>query len=82
MEFILYPSHQGILTHRPYLDTLPSTEKLRTPLHFTHDELEAFRGSNLYGATLDRQREWQEEWNRCREAFAAANPAWASELTW
>ncbi|EPS95499.1 hypothetical protein FOMPIDRAFT_1062699 [Fomitopsis schrenkii] len=75
-------SHQDILAHRHYLDTLPSAEKLRTPLHFTHDELGAFRGSNLYGATLVRQREWQEEWKQCREAFAAANPAWASELTW
>ena len=75
-------SHRDVLAHRPYLDILPSADKLRTPLHFTHDELEAFRGSNLYGATHDRQREWQEECNQCREAFAAVNPTWANEFTW
>ena len=75
-------SHRDVLAHEPYLDTLPSADKLRTPLHFTHEELEAFRGSNLYGATHDRRRAWQEECNQCREAFAAVNPAWASEFTW
>ena len=77
-----YPSYQGVLEHGPYLDILPSADELRTPLHFTHDELESFRGSNLYGATHDRQREWQKECNQCREAFAAANATWAGEFTW
>ncbi|TFY63912.1 hypothetical protein EVJ58_g2957 [Rhodofomes roseus] len=76
------PSHRDILVHWPYLKTLPSADKLRTPLHFTHNELEAFRGSNLYGATLDRQREWQQEWRECQDFLSAANPAWASDFTW
>ncbi|KZT69429.1 SET domain-containing protein [Daedalea quercina L-15889] len=74
--------HQDVLAHWPYLKTLPSADKLRTPLHFTSTELEAFRGSNLYGATLDRHRDWQQEWTQCRGLFSTVNSAWAGEFTW
>ncbi|OJT10951.1 Ribosomal lysine N-methyltransferase set10 [Trametes pubescens] len=71
-----------VLRHGPYLDTLPSPERLMTPLHFTPNELEAFKGSNLYGATLDRRRDWEAEWAQCRDVVAAANPTWGEAFTW
>ncbi|KAH9915320.1 SET domain-containing protein [Fomitopsis serialis] len=75
-------SNRDVLKHWPYLNTLPSADKLLTPLHFTATEIEAFRGSNLYGATHDRQRDWQQEWRQCQELFSAANSPWGSEFTW
>src|ERR1700730_9139603 len=45
-------SHETLI-HSPYLDTLPSPTHLRTPLHFTKEETDALRGTNVYGATLD-----------------------------
>ncbi|VDC06653.1 unnamed protein product [Peniophora sp. CBMAI 1063] len=70
------------LAHRPYIDTLPSHRLLRTPLHFTDAELEALRGSNMYGATLDRRKDWQEEWLKCQSDIAKVNVGWAEGLTW
>ncbi|EMD35055.1 hypothetical protein CERSUDRAFT_107074 [Gelatoporia subvermispora B] len=70
------------LLHTPYLSTLPSADKLRTPLHFTPAELDALRGSNLHGATLDRQRELQAEWAQCQTIVAAANEDWGLRFTW
>ncbi|EIW56718.1 SET domain-containing protein [Trametes versicolor FP-101664 SS1] len=71
-----------VLRHGPYLDTLPSPERLVTPLHFTSNELEAFRGTNLYGATIDRQRDWEAEWVQCQAVVSAASPAWGKAFTW
>ncbi|KAH9948512.1 SET domain-containing protein [Amylocystis lapponica] len=71
-----------VLLHWPYINTLPAPEKLRTPLHFTETELLAFRGTNLYGATLSRRSEWQTEWEQCRAVIFASNPSWGSEFTW
>lgn len=70
------------LLHYAYVKTLPSAQKLRTPLHFTRLELESFQGTNLYGATLDREREWRAEWEQCRNAFSKANPEWGSKFSW
>ncbi|TFK47247.1 SET domain-containing protein [Heliocybe sulcata] len=70
------------LRHFPYLNTLPSPPKLRTPLHFTDNELQAFKGTNLYGATLDRKRQWEAEWQRCRDLIKPINEQWAADLTW
>lgn len=70
------------LKHRPYLHVLPHPSKLRTPLHFTEEELEALRGSNLYGATLDRSHEWQAEWKECRDAIHLVNETWALHISW
>ncbi|KAH9916275.1 SET domain-containing protein [Epithele typhae] len=80
MHWVAGPS--DVLQHLPYLATLPSSDKLRTPLHFTEAELEAFKGSNLYGATLDRKREWQTEWEECRAIVAASNVKWGEDFTW
>ncbi|KAI0351679.1 SET domain-containing protein [Trametes cingulata] len=83
MHWIADPSSsKDALRHGPYIDTLPSSDKLRTPLHFTSVELEAFRGSNLYGAALDRRRDWENEWEQCKSLVGAANSAWGERLTW
>jgi hypothetical protein len=70
------------LIHSPYLATLPSPDKLRTPLHFTTAELDALRGTNLHGATLDRRRAWEAEWERCRADVSAVSTEWGGALTW
>ncbi|KAI0668916.1 hypothetical protein C8Q78DRAFT_954903, partial [Trametes maxima] len=70
------------LRHGAYIDTLPSPERLRTPLHFSAVELAAFRASNLYGATGDRLREWQAEWEQCRAIVAIASQSWGKAFTW
>ncbi|PIL26079.1 hypothetical protein GSI_11833 [Ganoderma sinense ZZ0214-1] len=82
LHWIVRPLNSDVLKHDPYLITLPSPDKLRTPLHFTDLELAAFRGSNLFGATLDRKRQWEAEWQQCREAVASANADWGTEFTW
>ncbi|KAJ7284083.1 SET domain protein [Mycena rebaudengoi] len=75
-------SSMGVLAHLPYVKSLPSQEKLRTPLHFTQLELDQFKGSNLYGATVDREREWKEEWVQCRDVIAGVNGKWGDQFTW
>jgi hypothetical protein len=72
----------ALLGHSPYLKTLPPPEKLSTSLHFSPIEIEAFRGTNLYGATFDRERMWRDEWDQCRSTVIAVDAAWGSEFTW
>ncbi|TBU56180.1 SET domain-containing protein [Dichomitus squalens] len=82
LHSIVEPIDPSILRHRPYLDTLPSPEQLRTPLHFTEAELSSFRGSNLFGATLDRKHEWETEWQQCKNTVSAAIAGWGQSFTW
>ena len=70
------------LIHSPYLDTLPSPDKLRTGLHFTDDELDALKGTNLHGATIDRRRDWEVEWEGCHADVSGVNEEWGRALTW
>lgn len=70
------------LIHSPYLDTLPSSDRLRTPLHFSTEELDALKGTNLYGATIDRRRVWEAEWEQCLADVATVNAEWGKGLTW
>ncbi|KAF7791541.1 hypothetical protein EIP86_002557 [Pleurotus ostreatoroseus] len=70
------------LMHGPYVSILPAPHKLCTPLHFTGAELALFRGTNLYGATLDRQRAWEAEWEDCRDVLEAHNSDVADRFTW
>jgi len=70
------------LAHSKYLDTLPAPDKLRTPLHFSPSELALFKGTNLYGATLDRERDWKLEWEQCQASVVQANEAWGQLYTW
>ncbi|KAA1473478.1 SET domain-containing protein [Dentipellis sp. KUC8613] len=74
-------SHPAFM-HTPYLDTLPSPDQLRTPLHFTPAELETLKGTNLYGATLERRANWEAEWKQCQEGIANADHEWAQNFTW
>ncbi|PPQ70443.1 hypothetical protein CVT26_013937 [Gymnopilus dilepis] len=85
LHWIIGPENsagKGVLAHFPYLNTLPSSEKLRTPLHFTPTELDLFKGTNLYGATQDREREWKSEWEQCQAAVSQVNNGWGDLLTW
>ncbi|KAJ6466689.1 hypothetical protein C8R47DRAFT_1153337 [Mycena vitilis] len=75
-------SSTNVLAHLPYVNSLPSRDKLRTPLHFTAAELEQLKGSNLYGATLDREREWKGEWTECQTVIKNVNENWADQFTW
>ena len=79
---LIRPSAPQELAHRPYVEILPTTDKLRTSLHFTPQELELFRGTNLYGATLDRQKAWEQEWEVCRSRIAVTNSYIAHRFTW
>ena len=71
------------LVHRPYLDILPGEAQLRTPLYFTPDELEAFKGTNLYGIAVDSRRaEWQAECEQCQRDIQAHDEATGKGITW
>lgn len=61
------PDFPESLAHLPYLKILPKPEQLLTPLHFSDNELELFRGSHLYGATVDRRSVLHNEWQGCLE---------------
>lgn len=41
-----------------------------------------FKGTNMYGAIVDREREWRLEWSHCRDVVATSNADWGRELTW
>lgn len=49
------------LLHGPYVDALPSEKDLRTPLYFNEEEMNFLRGTNVHGATVDRERDWRAE---------------------
>ena len=59
------PEFPESLAHLPYFKMLPKPEQLLTPLHFSEEELELFRGSHLYAATADRREVLRNEWQRC-----------------
>lgn len=69
--------------HAPYIDMLPAPSALRTPLYFTDAELNAFRGTALHGATLDRRAAGEVEWQNCVDAFHAhLVDGLATRFTW
>lgn len=70
------------LKHFPYLDLLPPKDELTTALYFTPEELDLFRGTNLYGACNDRLNEWQKEWAQCRELITKSKPDLGARLEW
>ncbi|KAF7980389.1 hypothetical protein HWV62_38184 [Athelia sp. TMB] len=72
-----------VLAHRPYLDILPGEAQLRTPLYFTPDEMEAFKGTNLYGIAVDSRRaEWQAECEQCQRDIEAHDETTGKGITW
>jgi hypothetical protein len=73
-------SEREHLKHGPYIESLPGPDQLLTPLHFTSQELDAFKGTNLYGATLDRERDWKKEWEQCSTVIE--QPLWKNAFTW
>ncbi|KAF9450632.1 SET domain protein [Macrolepiota fuliginosa MF-IS2] len=82
LHWILSDSKPPELAHYPYINTLPISDQLRTSLWFTEPELEAFKGSNLYAATIDRKHEWKEEWQQCQSILSSQNDVWGRGLTW
>ncbi|KAH9482517.1 Ribosomal lysine N-methyltransferase set10 [Psilocybe cubensis] len=81
LHWILGSSEKRLL-HFEYLNTLPTPGQLKTPLHFSPSELDLFKGTNLYSATLDRQREWNEEWSSCRSIVSQANAETGACFEW
>ncbi len=76
------PNRPPGLAHYPYINTLPSSKELWTPLYFTELELEAFKGSSLYHATIDRRNILKEEWKQCQSVLNSKNVVWGENLTW
>lgn len=70
------------LKHFPYIDLLPPQSDLLTALYFTAEELEAFKGTNIYGACGDRLRDWQIEWMQCLEVVSQHKPEWGLQFEW
>ncbi|KAK7470347.1 hypothetical protein VKT23_001775 [Stygiomarasmius scandens] len=81
-HFILDGESCKDLLHHPYVKMLPSRDKLRTALHFTPEERELFKGSNLYGAIYDRENEWRMEWIKCQGVISAVNEDWGRKFSW
>ncbi|GJN87614.1 hypothetical protein Rhopal_000569-T1 [Rhodotorula paludigena] len=50
------------LRHHVYVEHLPSRDSMRTTLYFSAVERELLRGSNLHGATEEREAGWRQEW--------------------
>ncbi|KAI9571841.1 hypothetical protein HD554DRAFT_2069851 [Boletus coccyginus] len=75
-------SSSEALRHFPYIQCLPRAANLLTPLHFTTTEREILRGTNLYGATSDRERDLRTEWVQCWSLVHGVNPTWADAFTW
>jgi hypothetical protein len=69
------------LSHQAYVDNLPKPDSFRTTLYFTPQERELLVGSNLYGATIDRERTWKEEWQEVTENWIKDDRI-KTELTW
>ncbi|WVQ97119.1 hypothetical protein IAU59_004229 [Kwoniella sp. CBS 9459] len=69
------------LAHKIYLDSLPSSSDLSTPLYFTDPELELLNGSNLLGAVEDRKREWRAESDAVRTVLKEEGLTWDRYLT-
>ena len=78
---IRYRSLPPDFKHGPYIDILPDPLQLRTSVYFTANELEAFRGTNLYGATLDRINMWKAEWEECVRDLQAHHSSLCSRYT-
>lgn len=74
--------HAVALAHRVYVDSLPSIEEMRTPLYFNEEEMNFLAGTNLYGATKDREKAWREEWKALQVILDQGGVISGSTLTW
>ncbi|KIO31912.1 hypothetical protein M407DRAFT_67389, partial [Tulasnella calospora MUT 4182] len=69
------------LRHFPYLETLPPFRLLSNSLTFCDAEMELLKGTNLYGATIDRRNELLEQCQRCQSVFKRYIPNLADGFT-
>lgn len=83
LHWVLSSDLPPALVHRPYLNILPSQDKLLTPLHFTADENLAFKGTNLYRMAVEtRREEWQQEWQQCQRDIEAHDESAGKGFIW
>ena len=66
------------LESRPYVESLPKAEDLRTPCWYNETEMQLLEGTNLLGATSDRLSGWKQEW---KEVQAMAG-AFGERISW
>ena len=71
------------MRHRSYVDILPKTSALRTPLYFTSEEMDLFKGTNVYAASIEQKLNWEEEWKEVVTVISGAGAeAIAERFTW
>lgn len=80
----IYPtSLDGVaLLHHPYVQSLPAEEEMRTPLYFNDAERLYLEGTNLAGATRDRETLWRAEWTAAQADLTRGNRVDGELLTW
>jgi hypothetical protein len=64
------------LQHGIYLSSLPKDDGLQTPLYFSAEERDLLRGTNLHGATEDRERDWRAESDVVRTILKQEGLTW------
>ena len=79
-----FPGWPESLAHLPYLEILPKPEQLLTPLQFSDQELQLFKGSHVYGATIDRKSALRSEWEECLEYLTTTSndEVYRQRYTW
>ena len=55
---------------------------MRTPLYFNEEEMNVLKGTNIYGATVDRERAWRAEHRALREELSAGGVIEGELLLW
>ncbi|WVW82084.1 hypothetical protein I302_104089 [Kwoniella bestiolae CBS 10118] len=68
------------LQHLPYLDALPPSSTLTTPLYFSEGEVELLKGSTLYGGVKARKEEWKAECEVVRKVLKEDGLTWERYL--
>ena len=65
-----------VLQHWAYIASLPPADTLRTPLHFTEIEMTLLEGTNLHGATQDRRKQWEVEYETVKSVIKDEGMTW------
>ncbi|KLO11650.1 SET domain-containing protein [Schizopora paradoxa] len=71
-----------LLRHRPYVRNLTPVKSLFTPLYFKDEELDLFRGTNLFGATVERREILHNQWKESLRSIPPEKQHIAERLTW
>lgn len=83
LHWVLSSDLPTALAHLPYLNILPARDALRTPLHFTTDEMLVFKGTNLYRMAVETRRtEWQKEWEQCQRDIEVHDETAGKSFIW